>query len=224
MAESLSSIRRAFRFDTAASRFRGPNGRFINAAKLKAGLVSYSRRAGRELQTLAERMSRGEMTIEGWQEQTAAQIKNLHIAMAAAGRGGFERLTNADNGRIGARLRYQYRKLQGFAEDVQAGRLSPAQIVARSKLYAASANGTYERFVQENWNDKAAAGVIVQMANVLGFAEHCGSKGGEIGCLDETDRGWVPLGEMSSPGSRRCKSNCHCHLKYRKVKPKKSRT
>jgi hypothetical protein len=133
--------------------------------------------------------------------------------MELAAKGG--RLTARDYGRIGARLRTQYRYLQGFALDVEAGRLSAGQIVARAGLYAAGFNGAYERARRDEWQDRAAAGVAVDARNVLAAAEHCQNGGGKTGCQDEAARGWVPLHLMSTPGGRRCRSNCLCRLEFR---------
>jgi hypothetical protein len=128
---TLAEIRARFRWDAAAQRWRGASGRFVKESSLKRALTRFADNAGAEIRGLAEQLNEGRISLAEWQAGTAARVKDLHLAMSAAARGGFHNLTQADYGRIGARLRRQYGYLQRFALDIEAGRLSPAQIVAR---------------------------------------------------------------------------------------------
>lgn len=190
-------------------------GRFVSEASLKRGLVGYADAVGREIKDLAGRMARGELPLPDWQLATAERIKTGTLAMELAAKGG--RLTARDYGRIGQRLRRQYEFLQNFALDVEAGRLSAGQIVARASLYSSGLNGSFEAARMDVWRDRAAAGVRVECRSVLAEAEHCEAGDGRPGCADEAARGWVPPGAMSLPGSRRCLARCLCRLEYREA-------
>jgi hypothetical protein len=43
----------------------------------------------------------------------------------------------------------------------------------------------------------------------LGSADHCDQ------CLDEASKGWMPIGSLTLPGHRTCRSRCACFMSYR---------
>jgi hypothetical protein len=72
-------------------------------------------------------------------------IKDVYIAETMLGKGGRDKMTFADWGRIGNMVRRQYSFLARFAQDIKDGKLSPKQIAARARLYIRPALATLER-------------------------------------------------------------------------------
>lgn len=216
MAEAtLAAVRSRYRWNANAQRYVGPSGRFVSQKSLKQALTTTVRRAEREIESLARQVAAGTMDVAEWQTATAFRVKNIHIAMRAAGRGGLAQLDASDYGRLGADLRFQYRRLRTFAAEIAAGRLSPDAIVSRAGMYARSGSAAYERGRFDGWDRLSRTGVAVEMKNVLGKGEHCTAGAGRPGCSEESERGWVPLGTLTIPGSRRCLTRCLCRLIYR---------
>lgn len=201
---TLAEIRAEFRFDKDAQRWRGASGRFVSERALKRALTRFADNAGAEIRGLARQLNDGEINLAEWQEATALRVKNIHLAMHAAGRGGFHNLTQADYGRLGARLRRQYGYLQRFALDIEAGRQSPAQIEYRAGLYAAGGNGVYENARRDGANE-----VYAEERRVLGAAEHCDV------CIEEAAKGWVEAGTLRQIGDSPCRANCMCRFRFR---------
>ena len=75
----------------------------------------------------------------------------------------------------------------------------------RAAMYAGAAWATKEGYREYVYTRKRRA---VYVKNILGYADHC------RGCLHETSKGLQPIGIITLPGSRDCKSNCFCHLRY----------
>lgn len=190
-------------------------GRFVSEPALKKSLVEYATAAGAEIKELAGQMATGAITLPEWQLATTERIKAGVMAMELAAKGG--RLTARDYGRAGRRIRTQFEYLNRFALDVEAGRLSAAQIVARASLYGSGLNGALEAARRDVWQDRAAAGVKVLVRSVLAASEHCQAGAGRRGCAEEAARGWVPLAGMSTPGSRKCLARCRCRLEMREA-------
>lgn len=96
------------------------------------------------IDTLSQQVYTGEISIGQWQEAMKTEIRMLHNSSAAIGKGGWTNMTSRDWGRLGPRIKEQYRYLQGFAEHIDAKRdtISLRQIVARAKLYGEAAVGT----------------------------------------------------------------------------------
>ena len=59
-----------------------------------------------------------------WQTSMRSEIKQAYIDQYLAGKGGIERMTQADWGSIGGMTAEQYRHLDKFADEVAGGKLS----------------------------------------------------------------------------------------------------
>lgn len=218
MAKVLVNPRSVYTWDAKSLRYRAPNGAFVSQRAIKQSLNTFVRNVQTEIGRLASEVASGQMPVAEWQRQTANLIKSSHLASAAAAKGGWAQMTKADFGRVGNGLKIQYKHLRGFAKELRS--MTPEAIVRRAGLYGMSAAGAYERARFESFNDlKVGKGVKVQMRNRLNKnAEHCHPRDGRPGCVEETQRGWVDLGELSLPGERACFSQCLCEVEYQIVK------
>jgi hypothetical protein len=91
-----------------------------------------------------EKLAEGTRTLAQWEAEQRKTIKQTYIDQYVMGKGGRSRMTPSDWGRVGQMLRGQYAFLQGFAADLAAGALTPAQAAARGALYYASSVQAYE--------------------------------------------------------------------------------
>lgn len=91
------------------------------------------------------KLSTGQMNIQAWVTQMRGLIKDTYTVEYVFGAGGVNNMTQADWGRVNAQLKAQYAFLDRFAADIAAGKLSPAQIAARSRMYLDSATQSHER-------------------------------------------------------------------------------
>lgn len=132
-------------WDDWSKRYRAPNGRFLSNAQMRDLRDTFTDAMEDRLASLADRLAKGDLTLQQWVVESRGTLRVLHIDLYVLGRGGRRMMTQADWGRVGAALRGQYEYLNGFAEDVAAGKLSAAQIVARARLYAGSGTTAYER-------------------------------------------------------------------------------
>jgi hypothetical protein len=204
-ASTFADLRSAFTFDDDALRYRSAaTGRFVSDRAVKQAINTLIDRAQREMSVLAALVANGTLDVGQFQDRFAAELKNLHLATAAAGKGGWDRMKAADFGRVGAELRFQYERLELFVRHIEAGDLSPRQITARADLYIAAANGTFEKTRRAD-----ATEVKTQERNILGVGEHCGD------CLAMTRLGWVEVGALIPIGERICRGNCLCSYEFR---------
>lgn len=200
------------------------DGAAVDPAAVKQNVNTFARDAADELETLTRRMTTGEIAIEEWQSAAAAQVKAIHLAVDLVAQGGVRAYEPSDVIRIVEGVDFQLRRLLDFSrslDDLSSFnvRLSDDAAIARARLYGASARVTYEASIARSWFELAGTGVAVEQLNVLSEeVDHCGPnrKTGTPGCLEETERGWVPLGDLSLPGQRSCNVNCYCRVEYRK--------
>lgn len=93
----------------------------------------------------ADAWQAGRIPLEDYERLFKQQVKDLYIAAAWTARGSVEATTQADYGRVGRMLRDQYGYAHDFFQEIEAGKLSLAEIKARAGLYVESAGQALER-------------------------------------------------------------------------------
>jgi len=160
---------------------------------------------------LADRLDNGRLTTAQWQERMRREIKDLHRTQYIAGRGGVENMTPRDWGRLGADLKnVQYKALDNFALDIADGKLSPAQIKARSRIYMNGSKKQYRR------GKAMSAGFfddepffVWQRGSTKEPCSDCLELDGQVKTLSE----WEDAGiEPQSPDLECGGWNCRCQL------------
>jgi hypothetical protein len=115
-------------------------------------------------------------------------------------------MSPADWGWTGQRLRQQYQWLDGFAQDLATGKQAlDGTLAVRASLYAEASRATHREMERRQARLRGEQ----QEKNQLGAADHC------PGCLEQTARGWQPIGSLVPVGSRTCLARCHCSIAFR---------
>lgn len=203
-----------YTWDERLGRYRGPGGRIVSRAQVREAIDEALRTASLRARDLALELRAGSITIDAWEVAMRELVKDVHLYSAAAVRGGWDRMTQGDYGRVGQLVRTQFRYLDGFAQDIADGRqrLGQPGFLRRAMMYAEAGRGTHEAFVQSDARKRARElGGRLEARNILGDARHCQQ------CVALTARGWIPDEEMVPPGMRTCLSHCHCHVERRLV-------
>lgn len=155
---------------------------------------------------LAERFNKGEIDLAEFVTSTKAELKRMHVGVAAIAAGGKGQLDSKRLGRLGSQVREQYKYLERLALQVEAGEQKPdGSLVSRIGMYSDAGIHTYERVRQLGYREAGFS----EERNVLGANNSCGE------CPEETSRGWQPIGSLKPTGTRACLSRCRCHLEYR---------
>ena len=121
----------------------------------RATVVDYRDRivatAGPVTDTLGMLTVEGPLSPQDWRAAMREEIKREYINQYLLGIGGRSQMTQEDWGRIGGMLKEQYGHLDKFYDQIVAGKLSEAQIAARSRMYSASAREAFERANGQAW-------------------------------------------------------------------------
>lgn len=197
----------AFSWDPQASRYRGPGGRFLSRTQVVGALNDTLDRTRKKLNEVARQLQAGQISLTSWQRQTRGLVKSIHLYSAAAARGGWDQLGPADFGRLGARIKAQYRYLDRFARQLASGDVDYLGdgFLNRVDLYGQAGRAT---FMLEERADRKAKG-YTEERSILNAADHC------LDCLSEAAAGWSPIGSLIPIGSRQCRANCRCDFDYR---------
>jgi hypothetical protein len=195
-----------FGWNDGAARYTDARGRFVPQQETMRVLDERVAAGFDRLRAMIGPVLDGTVPLEDWQYSMAVELRRIHCQMAALGRGGWEQMTPSDWGRVGNRLRDEYKFLMGFADQIARGELSEAQILARLTLYE---NGVWSSYWkgQEDAHDEAG---FTEERRVLQPAEHCGD------CIGYAEQGWQPLGSLPAPGENSiCGNNCRCLKEFR---------
>ena len=172
-------------------------GRFIGIEKMNSLRDVYQEQQNAVLKSFTQDYIDGNITIQQYSDQCRKIIKNTYIDMYSMGRGGRNNMSQADWGRVGGMLKEQYSYFDKLMGQIERGEISPAQAMARLKMYINSANEAMWRGYVSNLPFKLPAypgdgstecltncrceWYIVQIEGVgydcywrLGEAEHCG--------------------------------------------------
>lgn len=194
-----------FRFSPSAGRYRGPNGRFLPSQRVRALIDRTLDTHTRAVADLTEQFRAREITLGQWEQAMRVELKHIHLYSGMAALGGRAQLTQADFGRIGQRLRMEYRWLTQLADEIQAGRKAvDGRVTNSARHFAQAGRGSFHAIERQ---EMLARGFDLE-ENVLGRAEHCED------CLTETARGRVPIGSLSLITTRRCKGNDRCRFRF----------
>lgn len=196
----------------AGGRYRSnETGRFVSRERITALLEERVSGNEERMAQLTAAYRAGEIAPAVWAVQMREEVKAAHLQQIALAKGGWDRLTQQDYGRVGAAVKAIYPKIAGSAADVQAGTVSEAQLRTRLTDYAGSARRLY--YQAEREQRPAAEGMVSLERRYLDpSAQHCED------CLDYAARGWQPAGSLPVPGQDcECGGHCRCSIVYRDV-------
>jgi hypothetical protein len=91
----------------------------------------------------AEALIEQQITLEVWQESMREIIKTQHLKQTMLAVGG-DALSTSDLERLENTLKEEYSYLKNFTEEIKAGKVSPAQVESRSKMYVNKSRASYE--------------------------------------------------------------------------------
>jgi hypothetical protein len=200
-----------YTWDDALRRYRDPRGRIVARDTVRSAIDAALRKTDQRARALSLELRAGTVSLTEWEAGMRAVIKDVHLYGAAAVRGGWDRLTPGDLGRVGQLVRTQYAYLEDFAAAIASGRQPlNGTFLNRAGMYAEAGRGTHEAFTQSDTRKEAAArGGVLEARNLLGDAHHCDE------CPPLTRRGWIPDAEMPLPGHRECRTRCKCRVERR---------
>ena len=189
-----------------ADRYRY-KGRFISKADALSKVQQSIDDGIEQMMAIAQRpdLSMADIEIEG-----AKVLKRIAIGQAVLGAGGFEELTNADLGRVGAWLKTQYYSGKGeddkpfglrfLARDWNAGKVSNAQLAARLKLFGKAGKQMY----WAAWSSRQRGGLFKR---VLGDTDnHCQF------CVEQSRMPPRSIEAIPLIGCCSCFGNCRCSI------------
>jgi hypothetical protein len=204
-------ILRGYSFSRPAARYRDhATGRFVARTRITTLLEQQVDSATRRMGDIVQGLANGEIAPGTAQLLLRDEVRRLSLSNTALGKGGFDRLTAQDYGRVGRQLRDTYQRTASLVRDVQSGRVSLSQALNRVEGYALDAR---RHFFAAERETLRASGRRYEERRTLHARESCRS------CIGYAAMGWVPAFTLPLPGegNTECRSYCRCTIERREV-------
>ena len=205
-------------FDPRSRRWRYRDTKaFATMDAVRTQAQRYANQEKAALVKVGKALSDGKINLKDFQKQAAVALKHIQLADMIRGLDKQTNLTPEKFLIVARNLKQQYHSgkdpltgdrfgLKYLAQDIAAGKVSPAQLANRLSMFGESGKLTY-------WGtktDTAKSQGVTQARRVLGAAEHCPQ------CPEYAKKGWVALDELIFPSQAcECRSRCRCSLEYR---------
>lgn len=187
-------------------------GRFVPFTAVKSELEAVVSASQQRMAAVSQQLIDRQITVKEWQLAMAREIKEAHIASAAASKGGWAQMTQSDWGWTGAKIKEQYQYLKNFANEIASGKQKlDGRLMVRAEMYGAAQRTTFEEMRRRYERNKG----LTEERRILGPAEHCTSSGDLEGCLELASKGWQPIGTLPRIGQSPCRVNCKCTFEFR---------
>ena len=197
--------------EAAGRYFDISTGKFVPFSDVRNALEFVIEDQKAYMHAITQSLIDGNVSLADWQSGMMDAIKLEHTAAAAAARGGWAQMSQADWGATGRLIRTQYEYLQNFAEQIANGeQLLNGTCLVRADLYGQAGRGTYEEIRRRYERTMNGA---TEECRVLGYADHC------PGCLEQAALKWQPIGTLDPIGAEECVTNCYCTFIYRRLGP-----
>ena len=199
---------RGYQWDTGIHRYRNATtGRIVARNKI-LGLLdrSIEQRESRIVNGVTPYVE-GRCTRNEWISRTQTLIKREYLQSTALAKGGWDRLTPSDYGRIGPRLRIEYLRIQGTAQDIADGKCSLAQATQRMHQALGRTRGLAMDIERANQPPTKDGTVRLERRITAGEKNVCDD------CERYYKMGWQLAGVLPSPGeASACSGNCRCTI------------
>lgn len=188
-------------------------GRAVSEKDLRRYVFNVSREASTRMKKSTQQLIAGVILLAAWYESMRSLMSALYRTVFILSLGGF--LFEDDTARNVFYLLMlpQLGRLDNFERQLEIGRQKlDGSALNRAGLYGSYGNGLWQNVGLE----KAPKKGYTEAKNILGITDdHCHNENDRPGCLEVTEKGWMPIQEMPAVGARTCYSNCLCRVIYR---------
>jgi len=161
---------------------------------------------GLQIKQSSNQLVQGKIGLVKWQSDMRKAIKDGHLRHAIIAKGGASQMTPEDYLAVGRNIKQEYRYLRLFAKDVRNGKISEAQFMARSQLYAQKSRSSGE--IMRSRIAKQSGKQYMQRF-LYGGDRSCPD------CVQYAGQGSVLIGELPLPTEQcQCRANCKCRVEY----------
>lgn len=191
-------------YDTKTKRFVG-----VSRLAVRAEINKLTDHVAKEAAKIATRLQKKTISLIEFEIQMRDLLRSAHIIAASVGKGGRERMTQADWRRVGAKIKWQNGYLQKFARKIGRGSVSEIATASRAKSYASSIFVSFSNTFQKAQMEFVKGGSNPMQCRLITNSEE-----GCEECAADEAQGWISVDDMGEIGSRICGDFCKCDIEF----------
>ena len=188
--------------------------RRINSGSIKLDVNRFVSGVQAEARAQTADLINGRITGQQWYDESARRAKLSYRAALDVARGSNEPMTDEEKRHWIELAILLLLLLNNTADDILAGKIpADGRLIAQVGSIIASENGSFE-----NWHAwEAGLQGYEEARRILGPNEnHCHNDRDKPGCIELSEKGWIPIGQLVPIGLATCRRNCKCRLDFRK--------
>lgn len=202
-------------FDTQKRSYRDESGEYVSRRETREKIDKLTEFIKREAGRIAKRFDEGKINAAQFNVEMRELLKAGHIIASSVGRGGLERMTLADWGKVGNKIKWQYSFLDKMTRKLSNGAI--ANTASRAKSYASAIYVSYaESYLQTNKEFIESGGDNNPNGEIL-CRLVTNSKEGCPECAADEALDWIPVSEQGEIGTRQCGDFCLCDIEFNDV-------
>ncbi len=197
-----------YEFDKNLQQYRyKDSGKFLSKEAMKALTNKAINQVEKDLSAITELLIDRQISVDTWKEQTRDGLRKLHTWQYYLGLGGEKQFTPSDRGTLNNKLKKEWGYLHNFANQINEGKLSEAQIRHRLNLYINNTDNTQDLAIYKGHSRNG----YKWERRIRTKTESCNE------CLFYERLGWRTIGNLPTPGAEcSCKANCGCYKEFSK--------
>ncbi len=176
----------------------------VSPTRLRIWVDAGLERTENRIAWLTRRLVSGNISYPSWATLVQQELKAMHTGLAEIAIGGSSQWDATMAGRLGARMRTLYARLNDLGLEWERGEVSGPQILNRIGMAVQSGRGTFEGMIRGLMMDSG----FTEEMRVLGAAAHCDD-------CPPISGFWAEIGSLPGIGDSACLSNCACSFVYR---------
>jgi hypothetical protein len=195
-------------YDLRFKKYR-KDGRLVSRLAVRGEINKLTDHIAKESAKIAKQYQAKEITLFEFETLMRDLLKSGHIIAASVGKGGRALMTQADWGRVGAKIKWQYGYLTKFARKIGRGSISEIATASRAKSYASSIFVSYSRTYMDAQTEIVEDGKNPERCRLITNSEE-----GCVECATDEAIGWMSIDDMGEIGSRLCGDFCKCDIEF----------
>jgi hypothetical protein len=193
-------------YDLQLKRFR-TKGRTVSRLKVRSEINKLTQHVGKESAKIAKELQSKSISVAEFEIRMRELLKSAHIVSASVGKGGRALMTQADWGRVGAKIKWQYGYLNKFARKIAQGSISEVATIARARSYSSSVFVSFYSTFKDAQTTFVEDGKNPEQCRLVTNSEE-----GCVECAADEAEGWMSIDDMGEIGSRICGDFCRCDI------------
>ena len=191
-------------YNTKTKKFEG-----VSRLAVRAEINKLTEHVAKESARIATEFRAGRITLLEFETEMRELLKSGHIIAASVGKGGRARMTQADWGQVGAKIKWQNGYLTKFARKIGRGSITEIATASRARSYASALYMSFANTFHKSQTEFVADGKNPALVRLITNSEE-----GCVECAADEAQGWMSVDDMGELGTRLCGDFCKCDLEF----------